>query len=147
VPQAVRNSLGNQDAQPTGIEVVDSPDNSKIAGQVGRTAHSLHVPKEHRPLVADDTELDTAGVQTHVGTSICDKVVRASSNAAATPKLGANATHASSTLLGRCAPTIVTTRPNRRASRGAVITNTACTTATVKNSRPSTTSERHRSAG
>jgi hypothetical protein len=72
-----------------------------------------------------------------VGTSICDSVVRASSSAAATGKVGANATEASSTLLGRWVPTMVATSPNRRASRGAISTDSACTTDTAKNSQPS----------
>ena len=72
-----------------------------------------------------------------VGTSICDSVVRASSSTAAAGKVGANATAASSTLLGRWVPTIVAIRPNRRASSGASATETACTTDTAKNSQPS----------
>src|SRR5829696_7658102 len=72
-----------------------------------------------------------------VGTSIWDRVVRASSSTAATAKFGANAMAASSTLLGRWVPTIVATSPNRRASNGASDTDTASTTETVKNSQPS----------
>ena len=89
----------------------------------------------------------SAGVTTaitsacRVGTSICDSVVRASSSTAATGNDGANATAASSTLLGRCVPTIVATSPNRRANLGASITETACTTDTVKNSQPSTATD------
>ena len=76
-----------------------------------------------------------------VGTSICDSVVRASSSPAAAPKVGAKATAASSRLLGRWVPTMVATRPNRRASNGASATETACTTDTAKNSQPSATTE------
>ncbi len=76
-----------------------------------------------------------------VGTSICDSVVRASSSSAATPNPGAKATAASSTLLGRCVPTMVATRPNRRASSGARPTEIACTTETAKNSQPSATTD------
>src|SRR5258707_15626342 len=71
-----------------------------------------------------------------VGTSICDNVVRASSNAAAAGNVGANATAASSRLLGRGVPPIVATRPNRRAGRGATATETACTTDTAQNTQP-----------
>ena len=39
--------------------------------------------------------------------------------------VGANATAASSTLLGRWVPTMVATSPNRRASSGAAATETA----------------------
>ena len=76
-----------------------------------------------------------------VGTSICDSVVRASSSTAATANVGANATAASSMLLGRWVPTMVAIRPNRRASSGASATEIACTTETAKNSQPSATTE------
>ena len=76
-----------------------------------------------------------------VGTSIWDRQVRASSSAIAIGKVGANATAASSTLDGRWVPTIVAIRPKRRASRGAMVTETAWMPAMVKNSQPSCVTE------
>ena len=76
-----------------------------------------------------------------VGTSIWESVVRASRSPAADANPGAKAIAASSTLLGRWVPTMVAISPNLRASLGASPTETACTTATPKNSQPRATNE------
>ena len=68
----------------------------------------------------------SAGVTTaityelRVGTSICERALRASSNAMTQPRLEANGTIRRSTLEGKCVNTIVLTRPMRRAIRAAI---------------------------
>src|SRR5262245_11000229 len=111
-----------------------------ISGPMGRTVY-------REALVTAAAAVRSLGVTTvmtsawRVGTSICDRVVRASSSSAANGNVGAKATAASSRLLGRWVPTMVATRPNRRASSGARPTETACTTETAKNSQPSAATE------
>ncbi len=72
-----------------------------------------------------------------VGTSICESRWRASSTAAALPKLGMKGTSSSSTFDGRCVKTIVWSRPKRSATRDAARNESADSRLVPKKSAPS----------
>ena len=76
------------------------------------------------------------------GTSICERVLRISSNVMAIPGVGAKGTNIKQTFDGRCVKTIVFTRPIRRASRAAIGYENADRTPDQKNKEPAAVSDR-----
>src|SRR5439155_1667055 len=115
-----------------------------IVGQVlsaHRSADPGAVLLDERVLLSAGAGL-SAGVTTamtyalRVGTSICDRALRASSSASAISRLGANAARMSRTLEGRWVNTIVFSRPMRRAIAGAASCEAALSSPAAKKNVP-----------